>query len=1146
MNKYSIERGKPDNNFKYALKIMRITLFFLFFGILFSQAATGYSQDVELTLNLKSASIKEICEEIEKQSDFRFIFAGNAKKIINKKVDLTANSQDINEILDNILSNTDLKYRILDNQVVIYRDDTKIIPKEIEEIVSELIIQQQKKQITGKITDQNGEPIIGANIVEKGTTNGTVTDINGNFALNIENDALLQISYIGYLAQDINTDNKSFFEIVLHEDAQSLEELVVVGYGIRKRSDLTGAVNVMSEQTIRNTPAANIAMALQGAGAGVNIQRSGGSTHPGHTPEIRIRGTRSIAAGNDPLLVVDGIPYDLGMMNNIAPEDITSVTVLKDASSTAIYGSRGANGVILITTKRGTEASKATVSYSGYIGFTKPLGFYDIMNADEYMELRKWAMYNRYKNAENYTGLDDPRVLQKVLEGGLDGEREGLERGVNTDWQKKLYDKDPLTTNHQISIAGGSKDTQYAASLGYYESTGVYDLQSMERTTLKLSVDHTISKYLKLGLNTLNTYYISRGESLNPMSDALTLSPLLSPYLDDGSIREKVHPNDLMSNPLMDLRPGAIQDNRKRLSTFTTGYLEVDFTHGFKYRLNAGVQLSSTTLQRYYQQGTSKRRQSSNYGFNESASLMDYTIENLLTYDRKLNKHNFNVTGMFSAEERESQNFNLNYENVPTNQVGYYNPATAENHKGDGSYSKWSMLSYMGRLNYDYDQRYYLTATFRADGSSRLAKGNKWHYFPSTALAWNIGNEQFMNGTSHILSQLKLRLSYGEVGNTNVNPYDTMGNMSSNKYIFGSQGVLGYYPTAASNNELKWERTASYNAGIDVGFLNNRITGSAEVYKQFSNNLMMMFTPPATSGVSTQIPYNVGKTENVGFELATRVHIFDGDGKNKLQWTSDLNIYFNRNKVVKLTEGVDKLISDNLFVGYPLGSFYEYVGLGIWQDTPEDRELAESYGLKTSGDDSVIGTIKVADISGPDGVPDGVINDDDRKIVGSHQANFEGGWTNMLAYKNFDFTVVMNFRQGGLLRSELYGGGQNSLMGGYMNNLDVDYWTPENTGARWPAPNNRVQSIQYKGTLTLFDASYLKIRTLTLGYSLPDQFLDTVEISRVRIYATATNPFTFFSEYVNKYKGLDPETNRVMNTVIPPSWQMLFGINITF
>lgn len=1005
--------------------------------------------------------------------------------------------------------------------------------------------QRAKVTISGTVT-ANGEPIIGAVVAVKGTTTGTITSDKGEYTINAAGNDILVFSSIGYISQEIPVGGKTKIDVVLEDNVINLESVVVVGYGTRKRSDLTGAVNVMGEQTIRATPAANIAMALQGAGAGVNIQRSGGSTHPGHTPEIRIRGTRSIAAGNDPLLVVDGIPYELSMMNNIAPEDITSVTVLKDASSTAIYGSRGANGVILVSTKRGAEGAKAVVNYNGYIGFSKPLGFYDVMKSEDYMQLRKWAMYNRYKNAENYTGIDDPRVLQKVFEGGLDGEIEGYERGVDTDWQRELYDQNPLMTNHQISLSGGSKNTQYAASLGYYKSTGVYDLQSMERTTLKLSVDHTINKYLKFGLNTLNTYYISRGESLNPMGDALSLSPLLSPYMDDGSIREKVHPNDLMSNPLMDLRKDAIQDDRKRLSTFTTGYLEVDFTHGFKYRLNAGVQLSSTTLQRYYQKGTSKRRQSSNYGYNESNSLTDYTIENLLTYDKKFDKHNLNLTAMFSAEEREAQEFDLNYENVPTNQVGYYNPGTAENHKGNGDYNKWSMLSYMGRINYDYDSRYYLTATLRTDGSSRLAKGNKWHYFPSAALAWNIGNEKFMSGTSHILSQLKLRLSYGEVGNTNVSPYDTMGDMTSNKYIFGSQGVLGYYPTAASNSELKWERTASYNAGIDLGFLNNRFSGSIEVYKQFSNNLMMKFTPPATSGVSTQIPYNVGKTENVGFEFAARVHVFDGDGKNKFQWTSDFNIYFNRNKVVQLTEGVDKLISDNLFVGHPLGSFYEYVGLGIWQDTPEDRALAESYGLKTSGDDSVIGTIKVADISGPDGVPDNVINDFDRKIVGSHQANFEGGWTNSLAYKNFDFTVVMNFRQGGMLRSELYGGGQNSLMGGYYNNLNVDYWTPENTGARWPAPNNKVQSIPYKGTLTLFDASYLKIRTLTLGYSLPDKLLKTVGVSKARVYSTATNPFTFFSEYVNKYKGLDPETNRVMGTVIPPSWQMLFGINITF
>jgi len=1097
-----------------------------------------------VTLQQKDISIKEVFREIKKQTDLTVFYS--AKRLNDaRKVNMNLKNAALETVLRECLQGLPLTYVIMDKTIVLKEKEVKQPENKSFASVQTVAIAQQHA-VTGTVRDISGTPLAGVSVSVAGTASTVATSENGSYHILAKPDATLVFYSVGLQREEESIRGRSVIDITLEQEISDLDEVVVVGYGTVKKSDLTGAVNVISEQTIRNTPAANIGMALQGAGAGVNIQRSGGSTHPGHTPEIRIRGTRSIAAGNDPLLVVDGIPYDLGMMNNIAPDDITSVTVLKDASSTAIYGSRGANGVILMTTKRGAEAAKATVTYSGYLGINKPLGFYDLMNADEYMELRKWAMYNRYKNSDGYTGIDDPRVLQRVFEGGLDGETEGYENGVYTDWQKELYDKDPAITNHQIGIAGGSKNTQYAASLGYYKATGIYDLQSMERTTQKLSVDHTINKYLKLGINTLNTYYISRGESLNPMGDALRLSPLLTPLMDDGSIREKVHPNDLMSNPLMDLREGAIQDDRKRLSTFTTGYLDVDLTQGFKYRLNAGVQLSQTTLQRYYQQGTSQRRQSSNYGYNESASLIDYTIENLLTYDKKVEKHNFNVTALFSAGERESQNFDLNYENVPTNQVGYYNPGTAENHKGGGDYSKWSMLSYMGRLNYDYDQRYYLTTTLRADGSSRLAKGNKWHYFPSAAFAWNIGNEQFMSRTSSILSQLKLRLSYGEVGNTNVAPYDTQGNMSSNRYIFGSQGVLGYYPTAASNSELKWERTASYNVGVDFGFLDNRITGSMEAYKQYSNNLMMSFTPPATSGVSTAIPYNVGKTENVGFETNVRMHVFNGDGKNKFQWTTDLNIYFNRNKVVQLTDGADQLISDNLFVGYPLGSFYEYVGLGIWQDTPEERALAESLGLQISGDESVIGTIKVADISGADGEPDGIINDYDRKVLGSHQANFEGGWTNTLAYKNFDLTVVMNFRQGGLLRSELYGGGQNSLMGGYFNNLDVDYWTPERTDARWPAPNNRVQSIPYKGTLTLFDASYLKIRTLTLGYTLPDKLLTSIGLSRARIYATATNPFTFFSEYVNKYNGLDPETNRVMNTVIPPSWQMLFGINVTF
>jgi TonB-linked SusC/RagA family outer membrane protein len=668
----------------------------------------------------------------------------------------------------------------------------------------------------------------------------------------------------------------------------------------------------------------------------------------------------------------------------------------------------------------------------------------------------------------------------------------------------------------------------------------------MERMTAKISIDQSFGKHFRIGLNSLNTWYISRGEDVNPMSDALRLSPILSPYEADGSIRQKVHPNDLMSNPLMDLRPDAIQDDRKRLSTFTTGYFEVDFTGGFKYKLNAGIQIAPMTLQRYYQEGTSKRRSSSSYGTNTSNNRLDWTLEHLLTWDKQCGKHNINVTGMFSAEETSTQEFGLNYDNVLTNQIGYYAPALAQNHKGTGSFSKRDILSVMGRVNYVYDDRYLVTLTARRDAASPLSTGNKEIWSPSAALAWNIFNERFMDGTKNVLSQLKLRLSYGQVANMNLSPYITMGEMSSNKYIFGTQGVMGYYPTEAPNYALGPESTRTFNAGLDFGFLSSRITGSVDIYQQKTHGLMLNYSPPATSGVSESIPYNIGATENFGFELSARAHIFQGNGRDRFKWTSDFNLFLNRNKVTALTEGVSELINENLFVGHPIGSFYEYRSLGLWQNTPEDIALAESFGLVTSGTNSVIGRIKIADISGADGVPDGFLNSLDREIVGSHQANFEGGWTNTFEWKGFDLSVVMYFRQGGLFRSDLYQGGMNSLMGGYYNNIRVDYYTPDNTGARWPAPNNNLQTIDYKGTLTLFDASYVKLRSMTLGYSLPEKMLSRVGIGELRVYASATNPFTFFSEYVNKYHGLDPETNRTVGAVVPPSWQMLFGLNITF
>ncbi|MCD7900398.1 MAG: TonB-dependent receptor [Bacteroides sp.] len=1009
----------------------------------------------------------------------------------------------------------------------------------------------QQRTIIG-IVSENGEPLIGATVRVKETSEGTITDIDGNFTLKAAPGSTLVISYIGYITQEVKVGKQTAYSIELKSDTQTIDEVVVVGYGSLKKSDITGSMNVVGEKSLRQIPSANIASALQGMGSGVDIQKSNGSTHPSSVPTIRIRGERSLTGGNDPLIIVDGIPFDADMLNDISPDDIVSVSVLKDASSTAIYGSRGSNGVLLITTSRGSKEQKATVRYNGYYGFNKALGKYDMMNSEELTQMRKWAKYNGMSEG-TYTGIDDPTLMDEgqnsIFQGLLADERTGYYNGTNVDWQDLMYQSTSTMTNHQLSLSGGGKTNQYAVSLGYYKATGIYDLHSLERYTVKLSFDQWIGKYVKVGISSMNTFTKSKGEDVNPMDQALRMSPMLSPYLENGELRKTVHTTNQMMNPLADLVPGAIQDMNTRWTTFTTGYLEVDFTHGFKYKLNAGIQLSPSTRQKYYASGTTKQKTGASWAMNQSTDIYDYTIENLLTYDKKFKKHSINATAMFSTEEKKHQWFQLDYTDIPSDQVGYYGPKTGQNHKGDGSYSKWNLLSYMGRINYVYDDKYLVTATIRSDGSSRLAKGNKWQTFPSAAVAWNIKNENFLKDVDAI-SSLKLRASYGTVGNTTLDPYSSMGSMSSNKYTFGSQGVIGYYPTGASNSDLVWEKTSTMNFGLDYGLFNGRITGSLEVYKQYTTDLIMDFTPPASTGISEAIKYNVGKTENFGVEFNLKARILEGDGDKTFSWDTDFNIFLNRSKIKSLTEGVDQIISKNWFVGKAIGVFYDYRRLGIWQNTPEDIALAESFGLKTSGTESVIGTVKVADISGPDGVPDGVINDNDREIVGKREPKFEGGMTNTFGYKNFDFSFVTYFRVGGKFRSEMHNGWMNTLQGGAYNNLKVNYWTPDNNENYWPKPNRTMESPKYLSTLSLMDASYLKIRTISLGYTVPKSALSKLGIGSLRAYTTVSNPFTFFSKYMKDFGGLDPETTGNLGKdgtpPLPAMWSMIFGLNVTF
>lgn len=1028
------------------------------------------------------------------------------------------------------------------------------------------IVAQNARNVTvkGFITNQNSEPLSGVTVAVKGTNNTVVSQADGSFQLQAPANSVLEISYVGFITREIkvgSTDQPNL-NLQLLQNKNELSQVVVVGYGTRKKSDVTGSIVSISEQSIKDIPAANLTQALQGQGAGIDIQKSSGNSKPGATPSIMIRGVRSLTASNAPLIVVDGIPFN-GNINDLNQDDVSSVEILKDASATAIYGSRGSNGVILVSTKRG-KSGKSVVTYNGYAGFVKPQNDYPLMNTQEFSEFKKWATYlGRFitvagQQVYKYSGPNDSLL---IAENFSPEEIQSMKTGRSTDWQRLMY-KTGIITNHQIGVTGGTDITQYALSGGYFRETGIYPTQAFERFSAKISVDQQLGKRFKVGLSTLNTFTTTEGESMNPMGQAVRASPLVSPFDSSGNLLNDFVPGSASQvwNPLADFIPRAVVERRKRFGTFLTLYAEVNILAGLKYRLNSGVDIRSDMYGYFFASKTSKRLGQPSDASNRTNFRTNYTIENILTYDKTIaQRHKINFTGLMSFQDQTTQANDFRWGSVSADYLQYYNPIYASNlQPGDPDniyYEKWDIDSYMGRLNYGFDDKYLLTLTMRVDGSSRLAPGNKYNTFPSASVAWNLHRENFMSKFSAI-SQMKLRFSYGRVGNTAINPYQTLGRLSPVNYNFGSLLVTGVFPSNAPNPTLTWEYTTTANIGIDFGVLKNRISGSIELYKQSTSSLLLPQQLPFTTGIQERIVTNVGSTENKGLEIQLSTINIQGKGRNSFNWTTDLNFFLNRGKITGLANGVLVDVTNRWFVGQPLGVFYDYKKLGIWQNTPADSALVKRlFGAgAVVGSSSRIGTIRVADLSGPNGKPDSVINDAyDRMVLGSSQPKWEGGMTNRFSYGGFDLTVVLFARWGHMISSSLHGGGFVNTFQGTYNNIKTRYWTPLNNEPDYPKPNANATNTSNQSLLGFYDGSYVKVRTISLGYNLPATMLRRFGGRAIRIYATAEDPFILFSPYVNKYGGLDPEAgggstnpaNASLAFDTPSNWSMIFGVNIS-
>ncbi len=996
----------------------------------------------------------------------------------------------------------------------------------------------QDKTIRGVVTDEKNEPLPGAVIKAKSGKGSASTDTNGAFTLSVPADEQTVVaSYIGFTSQQVNINGQARLNIKLVADNEVLNEVVVVGYGVQRAEAVTGSVASIRGDALRDVPSSNISQALQGRLPGVELSQT--SSQPGAAMQIRIRGTRSLSASNDPLVVLDGIPF-AGSIGDISPSDIKSIEILKDASATAIYGSRGANGVLLVTTNRGQMGQKATISYNSFTGMKDVFGRYPMMNGPELVALRKAA--GLYSNS-----LDESD-------------------NVNTDWQDLLYRKG-MITSHDVGVSGGTEQGSYNFNAGFLDDKGVIPTQEYKRYSIRGSIDQGVGKYIRMGFTTNNNFNITTGSNIG-MYGVLSMSPIANPYNEDGTWKRTIRmPLDetwsYSKDVINDLKDRWL-NRTEAYGTYNTLYGEVKIpgVEGLKYRANIGLNYRQSNNGNFTGAGinTSSIETVSTASIS-NAHTLDWTIENLLTYDRTFSeKHQINVVGLYSASQNRYSNSQISARDIPNEDFQFYNLGQAAGeitvNPNNQSYQLSGLMSYMGRAMYSYDNRYMLSATVRSDGSSRLATGHKWHTYSAVSAGWNITKETFMQDVRGI-DMLKLRVGYGQTSNQSIAPYATLGRLSTRPYNFGNETyATGYYVSQLPNANLGWEYSSTWNYGLDFGFLNNRLTGTVEYYVTDTKDILLGLGLPPTTGVGSYTA-NIGSTQNKGIELSLNGVILDNH--NGWTWEAGVNFYANRNKLVSLASGQERDENNWWFVGKPIDVIYDYEKIGLWQEGDPYLNILEPGGN--------VGMVKVkytGDFN-PDGTPTRAIGPADRQVI-NLQPKFQGGFNTRVAYKGFDLTIIGAFKNGGILNSTLYSSaGYLNMMTGRRGNVKVDYWTPEHTDAAYPKPGGIASgdNPKYGSTLGYFDASYLKIRTISLGYDFNQDFLKKAGIGRLRVYATAQNPFVLFSPY-HKESGMDPETNSYGNenaavpygqnlsrlltlgTNAPATRNYLLGINLTF
>ncbi len=1099
------------------VRIMKLTSFMILVFAL-SVSASGYSQSTKLNLSLKNGTLIDVLGQIEDQSDYYFYYNKNELSGI-KSSSVDIQGEKIQEVLDQLLSETGLEYKIIDKYIVV---------KKKEGSLSEFIPSQQKR-IKGKVTDSFGSPLPGVTIIKKGTTEGTITDSDGNYLLSdVPIDAVLVFSFVGMKSQEIEVAGRTSIDVKMEEENIGLEEVVAIGYGTIKKSSLTGSSATMDTEKIKAFPSVNIADAFQGKTAGVYINPS---TEPGGDVTIRVRGNRSIEATNDPLVIIDDVPGDLSNLNS---SDIESVEVLKDASATAIYGSRAANGVILVTTRKAKKMGMV-VEINSYAGINH-YNFIKMQSKDAYVNFIKNIIYARnygYTDANAWKNSDI--TIQDALDAWSSSMAETYAAGKSFDWQSMMLDNYSAQTGQHISVSTKNQKSSSRLSYNYMYDKGYYETNDYQKHILSYYYNYQAASWLSFGFD---SRLILKKNNLAPedlWEFMKRMNPLEDPYNKDGSLKETVG-LEQYTNPLWTYEDGYFIDEKSNRAADIVLKATVNLTSELTYNTNLRLGFGNGNRSWYYDNLSMPQLGGNSEAGIRNTESSDYTWNNIINYVNDFGKHHLSITAVQELQMDKTVYSEMTGENIPLKELEYYNMETAtDNLALSSDYSKSTLSSFLGRIQYEYNGKYLFNFALRADGSSRLADGNKWAYFPSGAFAWRMSEESFMQNISW-LSNLKLRLSYGEVGNQGIDPYQTQTLLESGTYSWGDTGTLTWAPETLANKKLGWEISKTMNFGIDWGFWNNRVNGSVEVYKTKNQDLLMEQTLAGITGFES-IWNNIGSTENKGFELMINSDVIRSQNIN---YNLNINLSRNWNKITSLPNGDDS--TNEWFLGKPINVCYDYKYQGIWQI--DEMEEAQKYGRSP-------GEVKILNNDDPD------INEDDKIILGQRDPKWMGSLISNLTYKQLDFSFVLNAMWGHLIEIKQFGDCEYNGDKWLISALD-DMWTPLNTNAYYPRPQQSAQSNNEATACTYMKGAHIKVQDICLGYTF-NKLIPGIQ--RARFYFEAKNAFYLYRACAHDRTGGDqvqPEVvvtnfaekddgtldDKSFATTLPASF--VIGIDLTF